>query len=99
MPARVSENTVRIVAMNETRSVKTRKCGCKAFARTSKQFKTGKVANKEQMGLMVGFAGGAGYNLYVPETKKIIVTRDIHMMEYSADVHCTPEQPDHLYMD
>lgn len=45
---------------------------------------------------MVVYAGGAVYKIHVPETKSIISTRDVHMMEYSSDVRCTPEEPEDL---
>lgn len=77
----------------------TRQFGCKALARITKKFRTGKLANQARLALMVGYAGSAAYKLYVSETKSIIVVRDVHMVEYSSDGHWTHEQPDDLYMD
>lgn len=45
----------------------------------------------------IGYSGGTGFKMYVPEVNMIIVTKNVHMVEKSAFIQCTPGQPYIMY--
>lgn len=57
-----------------------REFGCKAFGNNPSQLWKGMFASQAQKGMMVGYLGTA-YRVYIPATGRILVSKDVRMIE------------------
>ena len=58
-----------------------RPVGCDVWAKLPERHRDGKLARQSVKGKMLGYVGRRGYRIWVPETRKVIESRDVRFEE------------------